>query len=71
MALQRVAGVHRADVSYEAGRATVAYDPAVTSPAEFIKELERMTGFTAEVEAAEDNAESESMHEHETSGNVP
>ena len=38
-----------ANVSYEAGRAIVGFDPAVTSPDQFIAELERMTGFTAEV----------------------
>ncbi len=30
----------------------MAFDPALTSPDEFIAELERMTGFTAEIVAA-------------------
>ena len=49
MALERVPGVESADVSYEAGQAVVVFDPAVTSPDEFIAELERMTGFTSAV----------------------
>ena len=36
-----------ADVSYEDGKAVVVFDPEVTSPDEFIVELERMTGFEA------------------------
>ncbi len=49
MVLRRIEGVEDADVSYEAGKAVVTYDPAVTSPEDFIPELERMTGFGAEV----------------------
>ena len=49
MALERVPGVEGADVSYEAGKAVVVFDPALTSPDEFIAELEHMTGFTAAV----------------------
>ncbi len=49
MALENVDGVEDADVSYEAGSAIVTFDPEVTSPAEFIGELTRLTGFTAEV----------------------
>ncbi len=30
----------------------MAFDPALTSPDDFIAELERMTGFTAEIMAA-------------------
>ena len=52
MVLQRVAGVDDADVSFEAGRAVVTYDPELTAPAQFIAELERMTGFEAEVMGA-------------------
>ncbi len=51
MALERVPGVDSADVSYESGRAVVAYDATVTSPDEFIAELERMTGYVASLEA--------------------
>ncbi len=49
MALKQVDGVEDADVSYEMGSALVTFDPDVTSPAEFIDELTRLTGFTAEV----------------------
>ncbi len=49
MALKKVDGVEDADASYEAGSATVTFDPNVTSPTEFIRELTRLTGFTAEV----------------------
>ncbi len=50
--LERVPGVDSADVSYETGKAVVAFDPAVTSPDELIAELERMTGFGAVVAMA-------------------
>lgn len=53
VALERVPGVDSADVSYEEGRAVVRFDPNVTSPDEFIAELERMTGFGAVVRTAE------------------
>jgi len=49
VALRRVDGVESADVSYELGRAVVTFDPDVTTPAQFIAELERMTDFTATV----------------------
>ncbi len=49
MALKKVDGVEDAEASYEAGSATVTFDPNVTSPTEFIAELTRLTGFTAEV----------------------
>ncbi len=52
MALERVEGVDSAAISYEAGSGWVAFDPALTSPDEFIGEMERMTGFTAEIVAA-------------------
>jgi copper chaperone CopZ len=49
VALRRVDGVESAEVSFESGRAVVTFDPNVTTPAQFIAELERMTGFTATV----------------------
>ncbi len=49
MALKKVDGVEDADVSYEVGTATVTFDPNATSPTEFIRELTRLTGFTAEI----------------------
>ncbi len=52
MALERVEGVDSTAISYDAGGGWVAFDPALTSPDEFIAELERMTGFTAEIVAA-------------------
>ncbi len=73
MALERVEGVDSADVSYETGRAVVGFDPAVTSSAEFIAELERMTGFTAKVTEADMDVsdhksgteDSAAMHDHD------
>lgn len=32
-----------------AGRAVVAFDSTVTAPAEFVRELTRLTGFTAKI----------------------
>ncbi len=49
MALRRVGGVESADVSYETGQAVVTFDSAVTTPDQFIAELERITGFQATV----------------------
>ncbi len=49
MALEKVDGVEDANASYEAGSATATFDPNVTSPTEFIRELTRLTGYTAEV----------------------
>ncbi len=49
MVLRRIEGVEDADVSYEAGRAVITYDPTTTSPEVFIPELERMTGYAAEI----------------------
>ncbi|MEE9267357.1 MAG: heavy metal-associated domain-containing protein [Gammaproteobacteria bacterium] len=51
--LERVPGVDSADVSFDTGKAVVAFDPALTSPDELIAELERMTGFGAVVVTAE------------------
>ena len=49
MVLRRIEGVEDAVVSYEEGRAVITYDPATTSPEVFIPELERMTGYDAEI----------------------
>ena len=43
-------GVENARVSYPSGAASVVYDPSVTSPEEFLRELTRMTAFEATVE---------------------
>ena len=56
MALERIEGVDSTTISYEARSGWVAFDPALTSPDEFIAELERMTGFTAEIVAARRHA---------------
>lgn len=56
MALKRVVGVEDAHVSFEEGRAVVRFDANATSPDVFIAELERLTGFTAQViRAGSDN----------------
>jgi len=47
--LRRIDGVEDADVSYEAGKAMITYDPTITSPEVFIPELEKMTGYEAEI----------------------
>ncbi len=52
MVLQRVSGVHSAEVSYEMGRAVVTFDADVTTPERFIEELERKTDFSATVVGA-------------------
>ena len=49
MALRRVDGVERAEVSYEMGQAVVTFDSTATTPDQFIAELERVTGFKATV----------------------
>lgn len=49
IALERVDGVHRAVVSADSARAVVDFDPAKTSPPRFIANLEKQTGFEAEV----------------------
>jgi len=49
VALEKVDGVEKASVSYEAGQAVVTYDPGRTSPDEFMAALARLTGFTAMV----------------------
>ena len=49
LALQRVPGVYKADVSYDSASAVVRYDPARTEPATFIAKLKEMTGYEARV----------------------
>ncbi len=49
IALQRVPGVYKAEVSYDSASAVVRYDPEKTSPERFIAELQRMTGYEASV----------------------
>ncbi len=78
MVLRRIEGVEDVEVSYEAGKAVITYDPAITSPDEFIPELERMTGYGAEVvdgdiielphsrNVGEEEREDHGMHQHDT-----
>lgn len=49
MALEKVDGVEEAEASYESSKATVTFDPNATSPADFIAEFTRLTGFTVTV----------------------
>lgn len=49
IALERMGGIRDADVSFETSSATVRYDRALTRPAQFIAELERLTGYKATV----------------------
>ncbi len=49
MALQRAAGVYRAEVSFETASAVVQYDPEKTSPEALIAHLKKLTGFEARV----------------------
>lgn len=49
VALQRVAGVYGATVSYDSASAEVRYDPRQTAPARIAEDLERMTGYRATV----------------------
>lgn len=47
IALERVDGVYRADVSFDSASAVVLYDPAKTTPNVFITRLEKLTGYRA------------------------
>lgn len=49
LALQKVAGVYRATVSYDSATAVVVYDPAKTTPARFIARLKELTGYEASI----------------------
>lgn len=51
LALQKVAGVYRAEVSYDSATAVVLYDPAKTTPERFIARLKELTGYVAVVVA--------------------
>ena len=77
MVLRRIEGVEDADVSYEAGKAVVTYDPTVTSPDEFIPKLEEMTGYEAEIADGDAGAlpsdvnvvpDEHDGHEHDSAG---
>ncbi len=77
MVLRRIAGVEDADVSYEAGKAVITYDPTVTSPDEFIPKLKEMTGYEAEIADGDAGAlpsdvdvghDQHDGHEHDSAG---
>ena len=80
MVLRRIEGVEDADVSYEAGKAVITYDPTVTSPDEFISKLEEMTGYEAEIADGDAGAlpsdvdvvhDEHDGHEHDSAGHEP
>lgn len=52
MAAGKVDGVTNVDVSLEEKRASVAYDPAETTPRAIAEAITKGTGFTAELEPA-------------------
>ncbi len=47
IALRRLAGVYRADVSYDSATAVVRYDPQRVNPTQIAQHLERLTGYRA------------------------
>ncbi len=51
--MERVEGVQEARFSYEAAEGFVTFDTAVTSVAEIVSELEKMTAFSATERADE------------------
>ena len=51
--MQRVSGVREARFAYPRGEGFVTYDTTMTSVAEIVEELERMTDFTATERAGE------------------
>lgn len=57
MAVERVEGVQEATFSYERAEGFVTYDPAVTSPEEFLAELARMTDFRGTVRGGADDVD--------------
>lgn len=49
LALEKTAGVYRAQVSYDSATAIVVYDPAKTAPERFIARLKKLAGYDAVV----------------------
>ena len=64
MAVERVEGVQEASFSYERSEGFVTYDPAMTSPEEFLAELAEMTDFRGTVRGSAVGGESVSS-DHE------
>jgi mercuric ion binding protein len=52
LALQRLAGVYSAAVSYDSASAVVRYDPRRVNPTQIVRHLERLTGYRATLLAA-------------------
>lgn len=53
LALQRLAGVYSAAVSYDSASAVVRYDPRRVNPTQIAQHLERLTGYRATLLAGE------------------
>ncbi len=51
MAVERVDGVREAVFSYDRAEGFVTFDTTMTSPEEFLAELDRMTDFSGTVRA--------------------
>ncbi|MEK6768686.1 MAG: heavy metal-associated domain-containing protein [Gemmatimonadota bacterium] len=51
VALQRLAGVYRANISYDSATAVVRYDPRRLTPAQIAQHLEHLTGYRATLTA--------------------
>ncbi len=51
MAVERVEGVREAEFSYERAEGFVTYDTTMTSPEEFLAELDRMTDYSGTIRA--------------------
>lgn len=47
VALQRLAGVYRANISYDSASAVVRYDARRVNPTQIVQHLERLTGYRA------------------------
>ena len=66
MAVERVEGVEQASFSYERAEGFVTYDPAMTSPEQFLAELARMTDFRGTVRESGTAGESASSGDEGT-----
>jgi copper chaperone CopZ len=51
VALLRLAGVYRANISYDSASAVVQYDPRLVTPQRIAEHLHRMTGYRATLTA--------------------
>lgn len=62
VALRRMQGVVRAEVSYDSARAVIWYDPARITPERIIMELRERTGYSARIIDAPPRAREEEWH---------